>query len=56
MIAFKKKIPWCLLVSEPVILVDSRSTLNQPKYDVNKESIGLCRDDGLEVFYNIPKP
>ena len=30
--------------------------LNQLKYDVNKESIGLYRDDGLGVFHNIPKP
>ena len=29
--------------------------LNQLKHDVNKESIGLYRDDGLRVFYNIPK-
>ena len=30
--------------------------LNQLKYDENKESIGLYRDDGLGVFHNIPKP
>ena len=30
--------------------------LNQLKHDVNKESIGLYRDDGLGVFNNIPKP
>ena len=30
--------------------------LNQVKHDVNKESIGLYRDDGLGVFHNIPKP
>ena len=30
--------------------------LNQLKHDMNKESIGLYRDDGLGVFHNIPKP
>ena len=30
--------------------------LNQLKHDVNKESIGLYRDDGLGFFHNIPKP
>ena len=30
--------------------------LNQLKHDMNKESIGLYRDDGLGVFRNIPKP
>ena len=30
--------------------------LNQLKHDVNKESIGLYRDNGLGVFHNIPKP
>ena len=30
--------------------------LNQLKHDVNKESIGLYRDDGLEVFHNISMP
>ena len=29
--------------------------LNQLKHDVNKESIGLYRDDGLGVFNNIPQ-
>ena len=30
--------------------------LNQLKHDVNKESSGLYRDDGLGVLHNIPKP
>ena len=30
--------------------------LNQLKHDVNKESIGLYRDDGLGVFHDISKP
>ena len=30
--------------------------LNQLKHGVNKESVGLNRDDSLGVFHNIPKP
>ena len=30
--------------------------LNKLRHDVNKESIGLYRDNGLGVFHNIPKP
>ena len=29
--------------------------LKQLKHDVNKESIGLYRDDSLRCFHNIPK-
>ena len=30
--------------------------LNQFKHTVNKESIGLYRDDDLRIFHKIPKP
>ena len=31
-------------------------TLNKLTSIVNKSDIGLCRDDGLGIFYNVLKP
>ena len=45
----------CYYGAEVCELVGS-SMLNQLKHDVNKESIGLYRDDGLGFFHDIPEP